>query len=391
MFAPDATAALEQLRDDKASLHWMVLRAADDGKSFSLTGSGNDGFDSFLSCLAAQEPGLFGGVLRLRAVDNRGSVQSVRAKFLRVTTVSSALPMMKRARAASLKPELEKFFGSIHLNIDTDDLTTLNKLDVARALLRAGGAHTPNSFEFSGGAEATEADIIKIEGGAPMPPQTVSKPPPPPPAPVAAPAPAPAPAPVPEPPKKLSPADAWARVVGDADALNWVLMTYDGKSASTAEVVATGTLGLEELKAALGDDQVLFGGLRVTAIDDRGSVQSVRSKFVFVQHVPNGVKPVVRAHAGTARGDFQKILAGTHVAVNIEAARDLQVKALEEKLHGSCGAHKPNGYDFGTKKRSGDELAAAAPAAPAAATAAPVAAPAAAAAAPAPAAAPAAA
>lgn len=373
-FAPEATDALNKIRSDKGELHWMAIRLADDGKTVSLVGSGNEGWEAFLECLAKQEAGLFGGIFKARAVDNRGSVKSVRTKIIRITALSAGLPMMKRARASALKPEFEKFFGTTHLNLDTDDIThsSLSKLEVARSLLRFGGAHTPNSFEFSGGLEATETDTIKIEGGAAMPPQT-AKP--------ASPTTSAAAAASlsaqqdeekkveekkPETPVepvnikacKLSPEDAWQKVIGDSDPLNWVLLCYDGKNASTAELFASGTQGLDELKANLDDERVLFGGLRVTAVDDRGSVKSVRSKLIFVQYMGNNVKPLVRASAGTARGEFQRILAGTHVNVNIDSGNDqaLTPKALEERLHSSCGAHKPNGYLFGSKKTCPDDL-----------------------------------
>ena len=386
-FAPEATEILNKIRSDKGEVHWMAIRLSDDGKTIDLVGSGNEDWDTFINCLAQQEAGLFGGIFKVRAVDNRGSVKSIRTKIIRVTVLSAGLPMMKRARASGQKPEFEKFFGTTHLNLDTDDIThsSLSKLEVARSLLRFGGAHTPNSFEFSGGQEATDADTIKIEGGACMPPQTSGTASPKTPAsPVEekkeekkeeAAAAAAAEEKKPASPtttsaeinpannkatgsSKMSPEDAWQKVIGDADPINWVLLSYDGKNASTAELYASGSQGLDEFKANLDDEKVLFGGLRVTAVDDRGSVKSVRSKFVFVQYMGNNVKPLVRASAGTARGEFQKILAGTHVNVNIDSGNDqaMSPKALEERLHSSCGAHKPNGYDFGTKKRKPEDL-----------------------------------
>ena len=40
--------------------------------------------------------------------------------------------------------------------------------------------------------------------------------------------------------------------------------------------------GLKEFNEALKEDQIQFGGFRVTGVDRKGACTSVRSKFVFV-------------------------------------------------------------------------------------------------------------
>jgi hypothetical protein len=360
MFDNDCTNAWNKMREDKGGVWWMVVRVSEDGKAVKLIASGTDGFASFADCMKKQEPGMFAGVMRVSAVDNRGSVKSIRTKFVRVTVVSGEMPMAKRARAAQTKPEFDRFFSGTHLNLDTDVASRpLDQVAIAKSLLQIGGAHVPNGFDFSGGQEADESNFVRIEHGVAMPPQTVAKAPEPAPAAEAAPAAAAeaeAPKAEPQSPVKavgdvtaMSPADAWSKVQSDNDPLNWVLFTYDGKNTSSASVFAGGANGLEELRSALDDERVLFGGVRVTGVDDRGSVKSVRAKLIFLQYTPSSVRPTVRAHAGTARGEFQKLLHGTHMSINIEHPGDINAKKIEDQLIQNGGAHKCGYYCFGSK------------------------------------------
>jgi hypothetical protein len=142
---------------------------------------------------------------------------------------------------------------------------------------------------------------------------------------------------------------SWKAVQSDTDGRNWVALTYDGKDVGTARVLAEGSGGLEDLKEHFDEDLVVFAGLRITAIDDRGSVKSVRAKYVFIQYIGPGVKPLTRAKAGPARSHFESVLNGTHLSMNITEEKELAADVLQKKLHANCGAHQPNRYEFGAK------------------------------------------
>ena len=59
--------------------------------------------------------------------------------------------------------------------------------------------------------------------------------------------------------------------------------------ADDVTLAGKGSGGLAEMKAQLSSNQVLFGVLRVRAVDDHGSK---RAKFVFVTFVGEGVVSV---------------------------------------------------------------------------------------------------
>ena len=84
--------------------------------------------------------------------------------------------------------------------------------------------------------------------------------------------------------------------------------------------------------------------------------QKVRAKYVFVQYIGPGVKPLTRAKAGPARSHFESVLHGTHLSINITEEKELAADTLQKKLHSNCGAHQPNRYEFGPKITDAGDL-----------------------------------
>ena len=117
----------------------------------------------------------------------------------------------------------------------------------------------------------------------------------------------------------------------------------DGKA---LEVKSTGTVGLTEFKAALGD-QLAWGGFRCTAVDDRQNTTSKRAKFVFMQFMPGTAPAMRKAKMGSHKGALKQVFDKAHldvVVANVE--EDLNEDALAKSLQSATGAHKPNGYEF---------------------------------------------
>ncbi len=342
--AADAKSAWANVRNDKHPAHWCVIRVSDDNKSLILSGSGTGGLNEFRDALKAQSGILYGG-FRCNAVDKRGSVTSVRYRFLLVSLITEDVPPLKRAKAGAWKGFADTLFAgtSVYLNVSTADDVTEEAI-IAKLEANAG-AHRPSGYEFLG----AESPSNKLKDGGenePVPEETAA-PPPPPPAPTeSAPPPPPPPAASTVDLKSLDVRTAWKRVQDEKGDLNWMMATYDGKNVSSATLFRAGSGGLREFKENLDDSMVIFGGLRCKAIDDRGSVQSVRTKLIFVQFIGSQVKPTVRAQAGPAKGHFEAMLSGTHIGVGISNADELREEDLITKLQASCGAHRPTGYDF---------------------------------------------
>jgi len=335
---PALLGAWANVRDDTSTANWLIVQPNKEGTEASLFAKGKTGWADFCSKFAEDE--IFFGGCRARAIDDRGKLKSVRAKFIFVTWIGSKVPAMRRAKGGSLAGQVKDgLFDGTHVSIQATDLDDLNTKELEKQLQSSTGAHKPTGYEFDGN--------VGYEGLVDKDDDVVES------APAAAPASPSAPTAAPTTPG--SPQEVWAQVRDDGSAMNWVNLSYDGKDLKTMTVASKGYGGLDEFKASLAEDQILFGGLRVKAIDDRGTVKSVRSKFIFVSWIGPRVKPVARAQVSTHKDAFEKVLSGCHISVGVSDPSDLNPKDLERTLQSSTGAHKPTGYDF-----SGSEAAAAA-------------------------------
>jgi hypothetical protein len=356
----DIRKAWDDVRSDSSAQHWVVLKASADLKGVELAATGTTGFDDFLQKFDGAETAMWGG-MRIRAVDNRGTVKSVRAKFVKLNLLPDSMPVLKRAKAGQLKSQVDELLTGTHAAFDISDVKDLTKKVVEKQLQATCGAHQPSYYDFDGstgedaGASAVPAksmsSSVDASAASPTSPAAAED---------AAKAPEAAasasttptqPAAVTSPttPVPTDIASTWKAVQSDSDKLNWVALTYDGKDVKSVTVHAAGFDGLDGLRESLDDDLVVYAALRVTAIDDRGSVKSVRAKYIFVQYIGSGVKPLVRAQAGPMKSHFENILTGTHISVNISTPAELTPDLLEKRLQATCGAHQPNRYEFGTK------------------------------------------
>jgi hypothetical protein len=263
---------------------------------------------------------------------------------------------MKRAKSTQLKPIIDDLLNGTHASFDVTETSSLTRAVVEKQLQSTCGAHQPSHYDFDG-VNGEDAHTNK-EG-----PRAASEPAQPPPPEENSPK---SPAPVAQPPQEATPkkeaapaeqapviaaniGDAWAAVQSSTSPINWVALTYDGRNVATAKLIGMGDDGLAGLKEILDDELIVFCGLRVTAIDDRGSVKSIRAKFVFIQFIGTGVKPMVRANAGPMKSHFEAILSGCHMSISTSSTNELTPETLEQRLQSTCGAHRPNRYEFGKK------------------------------------------
>eukprot|EP00759_Apiculatamorpha_spiralis_P008650 PhF_6_TR15605/c1_g1_i2/m.24199 len=323
------TQAWANVRDDSSSAHWVVVSPTADFKSIDVVARGKGGLKEMLDVFEDNKV-MYGG-FRCRAVDDRGTLKSVRAKFILLCCVGGSVSMMAKAKSAGVKPLIDKAFEGIHASFNITAASDITPEMISSKLQDNTGAHKPSYYEYSG-AEGQEGLIDKEDSAAATgsgSPKGTSK--------VVAGA-----------GKAAQGAiqDAWKKVKEEGSDLNWVMVTFDGKSTESATLYKQGTTGLEDFKKNLEPDKILFCGLRCNAIDDRGSVQSVRAKFIFVAYIGKDVKPLARAQAGPSRGFFETLLGGTHVSIFVTDAAEIKENELVEKLQSSTGAHKPTGYDF---------------------------------------------
>lgn len=146
--------------------------------------------------------------------------------------------------------------------------------------------------------------------------------------------------------KDQSPADVFEKVVSKNDACRWVMLELSEDSKSVV-VAGTGE-DFPSFRAAFDPAKVLWGAFNVHGVDERNSVESVRTKVVQVNWVGESVKPMKRMKALQGAGLAGEVISGT-VAVTIEATNSDEIdhKDIAIKLANCGGAHKPTYYQFG--------------------------------------------
>ncbi|CAF0795827.1 unnamed protein product [Didymodactylos carnosus] len=139
---------------------------------------------------------------------------------------------------------------------------------------------------------------------------------------------------------------AWADVRNDASDTNWYvkcLLGYSLEKNDEIVLVGQGSGSLSELKTQLEDDKILFGVIRVRAVDDHGSK---RAKFVFIVFMGSDAPSMRRARASTDKSEFVRFFNGYHIEIYVDNKEDLSEEAITSILHSSAGAHKPQRYEF---------------------------------------------
>jgi len=137
----------------------------------------------------------------------------------------------------------------------------------------------------------------------------------------------------------------WHRVQDDAHPQGWVVAEYapDGKSLA---LKASGEGGMKEFKEQLSPDVLSWGAFRCWGVDKRGGTECKRTKFIFVQWMPEGVSQIKKAKMGAHKGAAKAAMDGAHMDILCESLDDFEEQGLMTKLQASTGAHKPNGYEF---------------------------------------------
>jgi hypothetical protein len=129
--------------------------------------------------------------------------------------------------------------------------------------------------------------------------------------------------------------EAYEDVRNDATDTNWLLITFEeGSNNKKWALVGKGAGGLEELKASITPDFLGFGYLRVTVGDEL----SKRPKFVFIKYLSKGLKITVKAQLNITRGDVEKVISQSNVAVEAETLDELAEEDILQRVRKAGGA-----------------------------------------------------
>ena len=140
---------------------------------------------------------------------------------------------------------------------------------------------------------------------------------------------------------------SWKKVLNEKDPTNWVILGFEKEgSGKVAEVRGMGTGGHKEfIENIANDKEVLYGGLVVYGVDQRGSVTSRRAKYIFVSWVGENVKVMRRARVSSQKAQFKKWFNPTHMDFQVSDTDLLTKEEIKRKMLLVGGAHKPKSYD----------------------------------------------
>jgi hypothetical protein len=121
----------------------------------TLAGSGEGGFDQLVQAFDQKQ--VMFGVLKVLGKDVRKSVESIRPKFIFFSFIGEEVPVLQRARVSVQRPDVEKIFNgyAVRMDISGGNMSTFSKAEIAKELLRCGGAHAPTHYVF--GQPASES------------------------------------------------------------------------------------------------------------------------------------------------------------------------------------------------------------------------------------------
>lgn len=125
-----------------------------------------------------------------------------------------------------------------------------------------------------------------------------------------------------------------ADVRSDATPTNWAILTYNAPSKSkTLKIHSSGSGGFEEFLAALQDDLVCYGLVRLTEVVD----QSTTIKFVFVNWVGDNINRMQRALLATHKGFVSKLFSPFHVDHECNKKDEISETIIMGKIKKAAG------------------------------------------------------
>jgi len=126
--------------------------------------------------------------------------------------------------------------------------------------------------------------------------------------------------------------EAYNEIRKDSNETNWILFAYEGNTKIVLKGKGSG--GISEFQGHLGDDESLYGYLRVIS----GDAESRRSKFVFVSWCGASVGALKRAKMSVHKADIKKVLKDYAVEVHATSKEELDEEAVMTRVKKAGGA-----------------------------------------------------
>eukprot|EP00977_Amphora_coffeiformis_P018826 scaffold6750_cov160-Amphora_coffeaeformis.AAC.10 len=151
----EADAVLDDLTAEKTSTDYVLFQIDNPKKKpiavMAEAGQGGrEGVANYLQSHAADDA-ILAGVFLCSAIDERGSVVSVRRKYIQFTWIGPSVSVMVKGKLSSWSGALREKFpaAALNLQLSGSDLHDLDAQGLQAQLLAAGGAHKPTRYSFT--------------------------------------------------------------------------------------------------------------------------------------------------------------------------------------------------------------------------------------------------
>jgi len=121
------------------------------------------------------------------------------------------------------------------------------------------------------------------------------------------------------------------KAVRKDDSDDWVLVNY--ADAEKLQLLSTGSGGVDGLRNALNDKEVLYGFFRIKEMFDKTNT----TKFVFMKVMSANVTGLRKAKLSTHRGFVTKVFEPYHMEIEIDSPSELTVEMVTEKIQDTMG------------------------------------------------------
>lgn len=315
------------MNDKKSDVNWILYELCSN-KNVELYMKGSAGIDEFKENL--DDGKILLGAFRVTGVDKKGSVTSIRSKFVFVTWVGSKVTESKSVVGTAMS-SIRTFFAGYNVFVDVldGDVESLSVSKIESMLRSSGGAHQVQSYDWE---NKTEAKKKKKKRRAKKKLNADGEE-------------------IVDVPKKNPFREGVMKGLTD-----WCILELDTKTKSLS-LKSEGKGGVKDVVDALTDDAIQYVGVRISGVDRQGSVISQRSKFLYVTFVGSKVGVMQKALVGPFGKQIGRVFEGAQLCIaTLDGDRKIfDTSSLEKALRAAAGSHQVIGYDF-TNSKSVDEI-----------------------------------
>jgi len=148
---PALVQAWKDMSNQKSENNWCLFKL-EGGKNLVIAGQGNGGYEELIQHF--DQSYVMFGALKVIGKDDRQTLEALRPKYVFFTFIGDKVPVIQRAKVSVQRGAAEKIFNGYSTRLDVpSNLSNFHRKEIAKELLKCGGAHTPSHYIFGPGDE----------------------------------------------------------------------------------------------------------------------------------------------------------------------------------------------------------------------------------------------